>query len=152
MCVANLRLLLPLLALVFVLDSCNNIPDCRNETTASSLGIKLYNSADSTLRQFDFDSIKAEGVDDPLYEDSLLAQYDLALSPDLNAVKFLFYEFPDIYCLEVGYDRSISVLSEECGPLLNFSGIEIKQHDFDSVAVVNDFLDQSFPDNLEIYF
>jgi len=132
--------------------ACNNIPDCRNEIELNAVKLTFYDSADSTLLEVRFDSIRALNTDSVFYQDTLLTYYELILDPTSNTSTFLFYKSNQIDKLELSYTKSIDIVSEECGPSIAFSEIGLGEYSFDSVALINDFLDQSLTENIEVYY
>lgn len=132
--------------------SCNNIPDCRNEIPLNELIVNFYDASNLTSSAIKFDSIKALNTDSIFYLGDSIATYLLILDPSLNESTYLFYQGNNEKSLTVSYARNISIISEECGPILLFSDILIETHSFDSVALTNDFLDQNISENVEIYF
>ena len=132
--------------------ACNNIPDCRNEIESNAVKLTFYASADSTLLLINFDSIRAVNTDSVFYQDTLLSSYELILDPTSNASTFLFYKSDQFDKLELSYSKRIAIVSEECGPSITFSEIALSEYSFDSVALINDFLDQSLSENIEVYY
>ena len=132
--------------------ACNNIPDCRNEIESNAVKLTFYDSADSTLLEVRFDSIRAVNTDSVFYLDTLRSYYELILDPSSNASTFLFYKSKQVDKLELNYSKSIAIVSEECGPSITFSELTLSEFSFDSVALINDFLDQSLTENIEVYY
>jgi hypothetical protein len=99
-----------------------------------------------------FDSIKAEQTDSLFYLQAEENNYNLHLNPAAEEATFLFYsDNAPADKLTVVYDRSVRLISEECGPSVAYGALRVVAHSFDSVAVKNDFLDNAITENIEIY-
>ncbi|MEQ6121088.1 DUF6452 family protein [Reichenbachiella sp. MALMAid0571] len=149
---ARVRLLVVFSLFGLLCYACNNIPDCRNEIAPNAVKLKFYDSTDSTSLEVNFDSIKAVNTDSVFYQDTLLSYYELILDPTSTTSTFLFYKSDQVDKLELNYSKNIAIISEECGPSVTFSEIALSDYSFDSVALINDFLDQSLSENIEVYY
>jgi hypothetical protein len=114
--------------------------------------VGFYDASNLTSSAIKFDSIKALNTDSIFYLEDSLSTYQLILDPSLNEATFLFYQGNSAKTLSVSYVRNISIISEDCGPEILFSNILLETTSFDSAALTNNFLDQTIPENVEIYF
>ena len=140
-----------MLTIAFV-TCCNTIPDCRNEIESNFVKVKFLDSADSTVLAVQFESVEAIGVSSTLYSDTLLSAYELELNPAENSSKYTFQLDGSIDILELGYNRHVSIISEECGPKFSYDNLEIITHTFDSVAITSSNVDRTLAEHIEIYY
>ena len=141
-----------LVVIITLIYSCSTIPDCRNEIEYNAIVVKFYTVTDSALTAIKFDSIKAVNTDSIFYLGDSISTYELILDPSMNQSTFMFYHGNSAESLAVNYARNISIISEECGPLLLFSELQIESYSFDSAELISSSLDQSNSENIEIYF
>ena len=136
---------------IFLSLSCSDIPDCTLDAEPSAVIVEFFNKEDSVLSSLTFSAIRALDTDSIFYQDSTLSTYDLQLNPNSGISTFLFFQDSDSDTLELHYARSIQIISEQCGPTIGFSDISVSSHTFDSVAVINNFLNRQLTENIEIY-
>ncbi len=150
--VSNLYCLVVAFTIGASIVSCEQVPDCAQESSYTILKVKLFDKDSLTEEKVKFDSIKAVGSDSLFFtsEDSL-SIYAVELNSSLTSSTFLFYSGNNVDSLNVSYDKAVTVPFEECGPIIDISNINIENSTFDSTVLINDFTNINFSENIEIY-
>lgn len=142
--------------LLLPLFSCLDQPDClRTADTALVVSFrKLEGGARDTVVLY---QVIALGADSIFYSpgnipDTLRGVNALlAVDPFSTETSFTFYFHENVKELQVGYNREMRFISDECGSELFLSSLQILNTTFDSVRVVNRQLTKTRTVNIEIF-
>ncbi|UXP32896.1 DUF6452 family protein [Reichenbachiella agarivorans] len=146
-----LLLTFQLMPLLWVI-SCADDPDCDQELPYDAVHVGFYDYDSLTKTELKFDLVATEGSDSLFYDRSdTLAVFKLNLNPSVDSVTYLFVTGVTIDSLKLKYSRKLEWLSEKCGPTMSYDRLEIVEHTFDSVSLVQPLIDLSVDENIKIY-
>ena len=131
--------------------SCEDRSDCELEQSFDKIQVRFYSKENLEETKFKFDLIKAEGTDSIFFESDSLSLYSLGLNPSSNNVVYLFSAGLDVFTLDINYDSHVSVISERCGPDIEYNLLSVINTTFDSVVLINTIVDVSINHNIEVY-
>ena len=108
-------------------------------------------TGDSKSRQFDL--ITAQESQIIFYSDTSLSTYYLPVNTELEQTRFLFLN-PDqtIDTLDVSYDKSLILISKDCGYDMEFKNLGIIGTSFDSAVSLENELSRLNEENIKIFF
>ena len=108
-------------------------------------------TGDSKSRQFDL--ITAQESQIVFYGDTSLSTYYLPVNTELEQTRFLFLN-PDqtIDTLDVSYDKSLTLISKDCGYDMEFKNLGIIATTFDSAVSLENELSRLNEENIKIFF
>jgi hypothetical protein len=135
--------------LIFM-GSCLDEPDCF-QLSNNYIGItfkKLFDGKADTLTLF---GITAPSTDSIFYPFKRAVSVQLELNPYESSTDFTFQTIYGSQQLAIGYRSSVQFVSEECGIRTLLSDLQIGDHDFDSIRLVNPALSNPPVTNLEVY-
>ena len=115
--------------------------------------LKFFDSATGVDKSREFDFIAAQKSQVIFYSDTSLSTYLLPVNTEEEKTLFLFIN-PDqsVDTLEVGYDKSVSLISKDCGYDFEFKNINIIQTTFDSTVSLENELSRLNEENINIFF
>ena len=130
--------------------ACTPIEDCQLDPNSTQVYISFNHDTAST---FSFDSVKNDLVNTIYYDaDTSFSLIPVPLAAASNDIRYEFFTDSTDYFMEIQYRTQANVYGEDCDASLHYFNIEVMTHNFDSVAINNDFLDRRIPDNIEVYF
>jgi hypothetical protein len=115
--------------------SCLNEPDCyqlNNDTAVIYFRI-IGGGSDA----FQLTSIVSPESDSTFYGDTTLSMIILPLNPKTEETHYTLHGPDGENTLLFGYQRQVQFVSAECGERYYFQNLDVLEHDFDSVRVVN---------------
>ncbi len=125
---------------VFLLYSCNNIPDC-DDTNSSDLVIQFMDSTNTIPQEEIFSQIREINNGFVFFEDIADSLVTLEVNPTDTATGFVFEGDGMTDTLIVGYKQNQLLKSVDCGLVLKFSELTILKQTFsDTLIVLNDEL------------
>jgi hypothetical protein len=115
--------------------------------------VEFLDSATGNSKSRPFDLISAQESQVIFYGDTSLSTYYLPINTELEQTLFLFLN-PDasIDTLEVSYDKTITLISKDCGYDFEFKNLEIIQTTFDSTLSLGNELSRLNEENIKIFF
>ncbi|MEJ7643401.1 MAG: DUF6452 family protein [Chryseolinea sp.] len=128
--------------------SCLNEPDCyqlNNNYIILNFRI-LGGGADA----FVINTVKSPGIEQVLFADSITGGAALPLDPMANDTEFVF-EGEGENKFKVSYLKQVQFVSSDCGERYTFSNLEIEDHSFDSIRVINTTPTRPASTNYEVY-
>ncbi len=144
------------LAIVILLTACTE-PDCIDKG-GEFIGIGFYDEQTGEVEEIRINSLQLEGIDSLLASEvDNVAAVILPINPDTDQLTAYFDTEFGRDTLVIGYERTVSLISEDCGAEIIFNSVSIVRNDFDSISVVNtstelNFLDAtSFNENIRIF-
>lgn len=121
---------------VIILISCQNEPDCFQLN--NSQAVVYFKILGGGNDQVPITSITTPGTDSTFYDDELVSFIALPLNPKVEETLFTITTPEGVNKLHFGYKRQIQFVSEACGERFYYQGLNVLEHDYDSVRVVND--------------
>jgi hypothetical protein len=136
---------------LYVLAACET-EDCITFNTRFVI-VEFLDSATGNSKSRPFDLISAQESQVIFYGDTSLSTYYLPINTELEQTLFLFLN-PDasIDTLEVSYDKTITLISKDCGYDFEFKNLEIIQTTFDSTLSLGNELSRLNEENIKIFF
>lgn len=121
--------------------SCLDEPDCYNLNN-SVIGISFRKMADNRADTVILLGITVNGTDSLFYPNRLATGVELPLDV-LSSESDITFQFagpdgPVARNLHATYTSKVQFVSEDCGERFIISGLQVEDHDFDSVRLVND--------------
>jgi hypothetical protein len=134
-----------------VLAACETT-DCITFNTRIVI-VDFLDSATGASKSRQFDLISAQESQVIFYSDTSLSTYFLPVNTELEQTLFLFLN-PDqtIDTLEVSYDKSVTLISKDCGYDFEFKNLGIIQTTFDSAVSLENELSRLNEENIKIFF
>ncbi len=133
-----------------IVGSCTPIEDCQLDPNSAQAYIRFNHDTATT---FSFDSVKNDMVSTIYYDaDTSFTLIPVPLSSASSDIRYEFFTDSTDYFMELQYKTQANVYGEDCEASIYYSAIEVITHNFDSVAISNDFLDRRITDNIEVYF
>ncbi len=130
--------------------ACTPIEDCQLDPNSSQAYISFNHDTAST---FSFDSVKNNLVSTVYFDaDTSFTLISVPLASAASDVRYEFFTDSTDYFMEIQYRTQANVYGEDCPASIYYFDIEVMTHNFDSVAINNDFLDRRITDNIEVYF
>lgn len=120
---------------LIVAVSCLNEPDCyqlNNDTVV--IYFKIIGGGNDA---YQLTSIQSPDTDIIFYSDTTLSMIQLPLNPKTEETFYTLHGVEGDDTLNFGYKRQVQFVSEECGERYYFQNLDVLQHDFDSVRIVN---------------
>lgn len=126
-----------LFALVFLfVVSCQNEPDCYQlNNNMAVVYFKILGSGNDVIQVL---SITSPETDSVFYSDEALSYVELPLNPKDEETTFTLQTTEDTKTLRLGYKRQVQFVSESCGERYYYQGLNVLEHDYDSVRVISD--------------
>ncbi len=136
---------------LYVLAACDTT-DCITFNTRFVI-VDFLDSATGDSKSRQFDLISAQESQVIFYSDTSLNTYYLPVNTELEQTVFLFLN-PDqtIDTLEVSYDKTVTLISKDCGYDLEFKNLGIIQTTFDSAVSLENELSRLNEENIKIFF
>lgn len=136
---------------LYVLAACETT-DCITFNTRFVI-VEFLDSATGDSKSRQFDIISAQESQVIFYSDTSLSTYYLPVNTEREQTRFLFLN-PDqtIDTLEVSYDKSVILISKDCGYDLEFKNLGIIQTTFDSAVSLENELSRLNEENIKIFF
>ncbi len=136
---------------LYVLAACETT-DCITFNTRFVI-VDFLDSATGDSKSRQFDLISAQESQVIFYSDTSLSTYYLPVNTEQEQTIFLFLN-PDqtIDTLEVSYDKSVILISKDCGYDLEFKNLGIVQTTFDSAISLENELSRLNEENIKIFF
>ncbi len=134
-----------------VLAACDTT-DCITFNTRFVI-VDFLDSATGNSKSRQFDLISAQESQVIFYSDTILSTYYLPVNTELEETIFLFLN-PDqtIDTLEVSYDKTVILISKDCGYDLEFKNLGIIRTSFDSAVSLENELSRLNEENIKIFF
>jgi hypothetical protein len=122
--------------------SCLDEPDCYNLNN-NVIGISFRKMADNTADTVALFGITLNGTDSVFYPNGLATAVALPLDVlgEASDITFHFYDAisgPFTRDLQMTYTSKVQFVSEDCGPRYIVSGLNVENHNFDSVRLLSD--------------
>ena len=136
---------------LYVLAACETT-DCITFNTRFVI-LKFLDSATGDSKSREFDLIAAQKSQVIFYSDTSLSTYLLPVNTEEERTLFLFLN-PDqsVDTLEVSYDKTVSLISKDCGYDLEFKNLGIIQTTFDSAVSLENELSRLNEENINIFY
>ena len=135
--------------------SCLNEPDCyqlNNSSVVISFKILGAGVKQATIvDQYPVTGIQSPETDSVFYDYSYVSSVELPLNPLTEETSFSFQGVYGINAIQLGYNRQVQFVSEDCGDRYIFSELKALEYDFDSVRVVNPTPTAPASTNVEIF-
>ena len=115
--------------------SCLNEPDCyqlNNDTAV--IYFRIIGGGSDAFR---LTSIVSPESDSTFYGDTTYSMIILPLNPKTEETHYTIHRADGENILHFGYKRQVQFVSAECGERYYFQNLDVLEHDFDSVRVVN---------------
>lgn len=137
---------------LLVFTSCDDDPDCDLELPHDEIELVFYNIEDLTQTNYKFELIGALGSDSIYYdnEDSL-SNYPMEINPTADDIAFVFLTGISRDTLRLRYNRNLEWVSGKCGPFMEYDELEIVYSTFDSISLINNVIDESVSENIQVY-
>jgi len=115
--------------------------------------VEFLDSATGKSKSREFDLISAQESQVIFYSDTSLSTYLLPVNTEQEQTLFLFLN-PDltIDTLELSYDKTVRLISKDCGYDFEFANIGIIQTTFDSAVSLENELSRLNEENIKIFF
>jgi Family of unknown function (DUF6452) len=145
-----------LFLLIFTL-SCLNEPDCYQLNNSSViLSFKILGAGKNMATIADL--YQSLGIRSPATEEDTVFQngkafssVELPLNPLEEQTTFFFDGVYGDNSIQIGYQRQVQFVSEDCGERYIYADLKILEYDFDSVRIVNPTPTAPASTNIEIY-
>jgi len=136
---------------LYVLAACDTT-DCITFNTRFVI-VDFLDSATGDSKSRQFDLISAQESQVIFYSDTSLSTYYLPVNTELEQSIFLFLNTDQtIDTLEVSYDKTVILISKDCGYDLEFKNLGIIQTTFDSAVSLENELSRLNEENIKIFF
>jgi hypothetical protein len=135
--------------LIFM-GSCLDEPDCF-QLSNNYVGITFKKLFDGKADTLTLVGITAPSTDSIFYPFRRATSVQLELNPYESSTYFTFQTIYGSQLLTIGYRSSVQFVSDECGIRTLLSDLQIGDHDFDSIRIVNPTLSNPPVANLEVY-
>jgi hypothetical protein len=115
--------------------------------------VEFLDSATGISKSREFDLIAAQESQVIFYSDTSLSTYLLPVNTDQEQTLYLFLN-PDqsIDTLELSYDKTVRLISKDCGYDFEFKNVGIIQTTFDSAVSLENELSRLNEENIKIFF
>jgi hypothetical protein len=123
------------IAVLSLAVSCLNEPDCyqlNNDTVV--IYFKIIGGGND---QYQITSVQSPETDSVFYSNTTLSMISLPLNPKSEQTLFTVYGDRGDRALNFNYRRQVQFVSEACGERYYYQDLDVFEHDFDSVRVVN---------------
>lgn len=132
---------------------CNEIKDCQLVGESDLFVIALFDLDTVNLnKSLEFSEISIDGFATPVLDsDTTLSIFALPVDDADSTITYYFNTELGRDTLVLGYTRQYYIFYEECDPALRIFGLEVKEHTFDSVSIVNRELNDDVIRNIEIF-
>ena len=120
---------------LIVAVSCLNEPDCyqlNNDTVV--IYFKIIGGGNDV---YQLTSIHSPDTDSIFYSNITVSTIALPLNPKTEETFYTLHGVEGDDTLNFGYKRQVQFVSEECGERYYFQNLDVLEHDFDSVRIVN---------------
>jgi hypothetical protein len=120
---------------LIVAVSCLNEPDCyqlNNDTV-----VIYFKIIGGGTDNYQLTSIQSPDTDIVFYGDTTVSIIALPLNPKTEETFYTLHGVEGDDTLNFGYKRQVQFVSEECGERYYFQDLDVLEHDFDSVRIVN---------------
>lgn len=125
---------------MFLLFSCNSIPDCDNPNT-STLVIQFMDSTNTMPQEEIFNVIRELEEGFNFVENETIISVTLEVNPSETMTGYIFEGDGMTDTLIVGYKQNQLLKSVNCGPVIKFSELTILKQTFsDTLVILNDEL------------
>ena len=136
--------------LLLLVGACTPIEDCQLDPNSSQAYLRFNHDTATT---FSFDSVKNNLTSTIYYDaDTSFTLIPVPLASGANDIRYEFFTDSTDYFMDIQYLTQANVYGEDCDASIYYYAIEVLTHNFDSVAISNNFLDRRVTDNIEIYF
>jgi hypothetical protein len=134
-----------------VLAACDTT-DCITFNTRLVI-VEFLDSATGNSKSREFDLIAAQESQVIFYSDTSLSTYLLPVNTEQEQTLYLFLN-PDqsIDTLELSYDKTVRLISKDCGYDFEFKNVGIIQTTFDSAVSLENELSRLNEENIKIFF
>ena len=143
-----------ILALVMVLAlfiiSCDDTI-CSNLYT-SNVNISFFDRQSRDTKSLIVDSIGALGTDSIFYREDTASFYTLPVNTFSDSAVFLFFNNDKTDTLTVHYNRTVIIISRDCGYSQIFDQLEVPYSTYPEVVVKTSTLAISNKDDIEVYY
>ena len=120
---------------VIIAVSCLNEPDCYQlNNDAAVIHFRIIGGGSDAVQLISVQSPEADVI---LYGDTTVSSIPLPLNPKTEETLYTIHGADGDNTLQVGYKRQVQFVSEECGERYYFQDLNVSEHDFDSVRIVN---------------
>ncbi|HEX6891344.1 MAG TPA: DUF6452 family protein [Chryseolinea sp.] len=121
--------------ILIIAVSCLNEPDCyqlNNDTVV--IDFKIIGGGGDVVQLIGVQSPESDVI---FYGDTTVSSIPLPLNPKMEETIYTFQGADGGNTLQFGYKRQVQFVSEECGERYYFQDLNVLEHDFDSVRIVN---------------
>jgi len=144
---------LPALILAFIavsigLGSCDRAQDCI-PTTRDYLVLQLVDSTGKARK----DTLTVSSYSSSrITRDTISSNFNLILDPLHDTITYRFSKPGNSNWIKVGYNSTVNVPSEDCGPEFAFFQLEVLDTSYDSIRVLDRTFSKSVKVNIRVYY